>query len=26
VGLLVGSLRGYIERRAMRKYGQGGPG
>lgn len=24
VGLLVGSLRGYIERRTMRKHGHGG--
>lgn len=26
VGLLVGSLRGYIERRAMRKHSHGGQG
>lgn len=26
VGVLVGSLRGYIERRAMRKHSQGRPG
>ena len=26
VGLLVGSLRGYLERRALKKHSHGGPG